>query len=490
MNSQEADHDTSSYPSAISSTHEFSERIAAVKKIFLTGNLGTFAHPSKEGFVAIAKLGKGNWNAWSKANTTAIPDFSGVDFEQAEIDFSGFSFERRHKSAICVDFTRAKFNNSTKFVECIFGGDAIFACCEFRGDADFSGETYFDGIADFSNAVIKNYCNFSDSRFSHRAIFSRLKAGISNFSGSRFSSEADFNDASFGESATFRASIFMGHALFEIYTHANISKLTSTDVTAMDFSGALFKSESQFTNRHFAEETTFGVTNQAIYVPDYSNPKKNYFYTAGGATRFYKAPNFHGCKFHQSIDFHYTKFVQDYGENAAICYRTLRMAMEQIKSIREEQRFFRMEIKAESTTLSGWKIFFSTLYEIFSDYGFSVIRPLLLLVTTAVLIGSIHGALSNYGWKSDIHGKCKESSLRESTKERIQVLIRYVIISTVPIPGTEKTQEPLRKELFENCKKPWVATVALIFEMGHKATSILATFLLGLALRNLFKMKS
>ena len=66
--------------------------------------------------------------------------------------------------------------------------------------------------------------------------------------------------------------------------------------------------------------------------------------------------------------------------------------------------------------------------------------------------------------------------------------MRYVLIDAIPVPGLDRVQIELREALFG--KNGGIATAAMLLEMLHKLIAIVCVFLFGLALRNLFKMKS
>ncbi len=484
---------------------------------------GTFDHPTVEGLLALARAGSSIWNAWRFENREFFPNFSNCAL--GDVDFSGCVFTLPAHASSCASFARSRIDNlrciGTEFRGPIAFCDArIVHSADFR-NAVFSGPADFEGFGEarfldppesarIAPDVERNarlglhatrpVCNFSNCRFEKGVSFaytifsygdfSRINvSGSSDFTRATFHENGDFTDASLGEAAHFVAAVFMGTASFQILTHANSSTLNAMTVTAMDFSGAIFKGKSTFTNRHFAENTSFGMTNTAVCVPDHSMLGRTHYYQAGGITTFHRAPDFHGCLFHQSIDLHYTNFVQEYGEEAAICYRTLRMTMEQIKAVREEQRFFRMEMHAERTTQQGWRNFFSTFYWLLSDFGLSPIRPLILTGVMAMIFTILHNGLSTFGWSSDLYNGC-HSAIKSDPNLHRQYIARYVITNAIPLPGTEKTQEFLRNRLFDECKRPWVMTVASILELMHRATSLVALFLLGLSLRNLFKMKS
>jgi len=57
------------------------------------------------------------------------------------------------------------------------------------------------------------------------------------------------------------------------------------------------------------------------------------------------------------------------------------------------------------------------------------------------------------------------------------------------LPGLDKWSDSLRQCLFPTASGAWQGIMLAGILMLHKAFSLLAFFLMGLALRNLFKMK-
>ena len=120
--------------------------------------------------------------------------------------------------------------------------------------------------------------------------------------------------------------------------------------------------------------------------------------------------------------------------------------------------------------------FLYTLFAGLSNFGFSIFRPAILFVSVLFLMTLL------YAWQAGLH-PCFPS---EATCNKTGPLIQFATASA--IPGFEKLAEPAGKLLFgkelENLGVWTVLTLLL-----HKAVSLLALFLIGLALRNLFKMK-
>ncbi len=112
-------------------------------------------------------------------------------------------------------------------------------------------------------------------------------------------------------------------------------------------------------------------------------------------------------------------------------------------------------------------------YRELADFGFSVRRPALLLVVMLMLM------LPLYARQAGLQACWTSSADCNMTGPLIQ------FASAHALPGFEKLAEPASKTLFGDQLGVWTVLTLLL----HKAVSLLALFLIGLALRNLFKMK-
>jgi hypothetical protein len=210
--------------------------------------------------------------------------------------------------------------------------------------------------------------------------------------------------------------------------------------------------------------------------------------TSARATIFKGVPYFHGYKLHQDTSFDDARFDAPPSPEAARAYRTLKLAMEQLKATREEQKFFRLEMKAEHPSLPWGKRWISSLYSLFSDYGFSLWRPVAWLLSLSLMFGMCYGLLANTcAANTDCVENAKASKMT-SGSERTSAVIKYTLASVAPVPGLDKMQTELRAPLFGH--QGWVPIAALILEILHKIMALVMTFLFALALRSLFKMKS
>jgi uncharacterized protein YjbI with pentapeptide repeats len=277
-----------------------------------------------------------------------------------------------------ADFRKAHFNGVVDFQETVFEGFAIFknsyfldfadfqeAC--FESSADFNGanfaaiasflETKFNGLADFQNTNFLEFVDFRKVQFSDQA----------NFENSYFSDEvfflncyfrrqANFKGTAFGKSIVFRSVLFLSDVDFSTFK-GSTDKNTENPSTFsyVTFEETTFKGQVSFVNRLFLTTTTFG---QCI---------------------FEKAPEFHGCFFHEDTTFPPIHcFLNTKGEVAARRYRALKLAMAKFGAREEEAMFYALEQKSLRCNphTPSWVKLFSWLYEVTSDYGQSLVRAM------------------------------------------------------------------------------------------------------------------
>lgn len=438
---------------------------------------GSIEAPTKVGFIELAKLGKDAWNIWIKKYPKPVPDFSGVDFQEIDIDFSKYTFPSKNDEEPCVDFSHATFGEHAHFSKAIFGKRA-----------DFS-HTVFDRFATFYRTIFGSEANFHAAFFGDGPYFFEAEFGNSaNFDSAHFGRAAYFNGVILGNHANFRNANFAEFACFSASTNSD-AELGRLRFQSISFSGARFEGEARFTGRRFESTTDFGRLPKIQSREERSLKASNLTSLVDGPpTKFKGLPNFHGCIFHQDTNFDSAEFTPLSGPEAARAYRTLKLAMEKLKATREEQRFFRLEMKAEHPNLKGGKRWLSTLYSLFSDYGFSLFRPAVWLLALSLFFGASYGVLADLCVgdqecvKSALHGNVA------SVAERTTAVLKYTLASAAPVPGLDKMQTELRAPLFG--QHGWIAIASLTIEILHKIIAIALTFLFALALRNLFKMKS
>lgn len=480
--------------------------------VFADPEKGTPNKITQAGCLALARLGREAWNTWrskypSQGDAFYVSnavDFSGVDFRKEHMHFDSFIFGHganfKNTQFGQANFVGAQFGERANFIGAKLGYCPSFYDARFGYGANFSGAQSIEG-AIFTSVKFGDHICFDGAQFGDSTNFNQARFGNgASFVGTQFGNSTNFEFTEFGESVTFIScswasltSQYRGCSdeLEAIKAWAGERGLSPETFKSISFAGANFTDRVDFSGRTFEGHTSFGCIN--AYWP----------------TKFGKAPLFHNCKLHQDTTFDGAEFPEpssDPLENdiAVRAYRTLKLAFSQHQAIREEQRFFRLEMAEEAAKLVSTRqqtsrkkqssflgllketikiishyirvcLFFS--YKWFSNYGFSFGRPMLLLFFALLVF------LGVYTWLADLtpclltHADCQ---IRYD-------LIQFTLLQTLPLPGLDKWSDCLRSELFsEGGWKSVAFTAALMF---HKAISLLAVFLVGLALRNLFKMK-
>jgi uncharacterized protein YjbI with pentapeptide repeats len=275
------------------------------------------------------------------------------------------------------------------FIGCIFTADARIE------NVVFKDEVYFNG------AIFRDQALLSGNTFRRDAHFNDADLGPNiHLSGSRFEANAYFQAARFPSNVWCSKMILAGRGWFQNARFEGIAYLDDcrfggeldfsadtaddkkTDLPDLTFERSVFADRASFTNRIFSRPTSFA------------------------SAVFHVAPEFHGCKLHQDTDFSGTRFL-DTGkaERSVICdihptpvdaaraYRTLKHAMESVRNLDEEMRFFALEQASlrQSPHRSASVTLVSLLYDVTCGYGRNIHRPLILLIVTFAI-----GAVAQY----------------------------------------------------------------------------------------------
>ena len=138
-------------------------------------------------------------------------------------------------------------------------------------------------------------------------------------------------------------------------------------------------------------------------------------------------------------------------------------------------------MQEEAAAESGWKRWLYRAYEVTSDFGFSVWRPLVTLVLLPALVAMLFYLLC----MSVQHPKLWASALAQDSQLTSEWL-QFTFANMAPLPDGELLKD-LREDLFGS--NTYAAVIALKLETLQKVLALAGYFLFGLALRNLFKMK-
>jgi uncharacterized protein YjbI with pentapeptide repeats len=467
-----------------------------IREIFRNPENGTPDYISKAGCLVLAdtsnkvsrpRLGYVVWNAWRsvfpKTDSQSHVDFRGYDFRQKPVNFSGFNF------GDYADFQGAFWPDGANFRNAQWGDYANFAGASWLTAADFSFTEWGDfanfvctkwrGESWFTGARWGGWCDFRSARWKK----------LVNFTGAQWGDHADFRGAQWEAGVFFsgkswermRTSFPRESSYLQAKEGASGQGKSPSEIFDIDFSGATFGGGANFSNRHFKSTTDFGslvaLENRLEVICDDAGKAE---FGADGEllyilsdvqhrnSTFAVAPIFHGCELHQDTSFEGAKFPSPSGsEEAARAYRTLKLAFSKQQAIREEQRFFRLEMEEETLRETGLKRWLFKMYKWASDYGFSILRPLFIFLLSVIFFAWICQASAGLMLCFDLFDDaCKATPLQ------------YSFAQALPLPGFDKLS------LF---KKFEAVNVGWLFL--HKTISLAALFLIGLALRNLFKLK-
>ncbi|MDP2620105.1 MAG: pentapeptide repeat-containing protein [Hyphomicrobiales bacterium] len=290
--------------------------------------------------------------------------FSGdASFEGAE--FSGEAAFGDARFSGNTSFVRTMFIEAGRFDNAKFSGNAGFRQAQFAGEAEFI-RTQFSGVAYFYKARFSGHAGFDQAQFSRNAVFRDAKfEGITYFSEAQFSGKTEFQEAKFSGNAGFREAQFSGHA---------------------SFAQANFEGATSFDNADFAKDAGFGaVRGETAFslagahfrqVPDFIQA---HFEEAPRLDFVTLDPKVEPGSLWRSMLRVFTPDVEE-ARDLSARYRALKRLAIQGHDHEREQMFFKGELRArrggEDRVLS-WRLWFGFFYELLSDFGGSVIRPLL-----------------------------------------------------------------------------------------------------------------
>lgn len=478
----------------------------SIRQLFRDPVNGTPDNISKEGCLALALksnelggAGKGYvvWNTWRRA--FPVPHLSIVNHA---------NFQESEFTEV-MDFRLFEFGYAANFQKTIFRKEANFDHAKFGTSTDFGFSYWADGASfkwtqceadiKFNNSYWCNHANFLGAQFvSANFHLSYFKNGVC-FIGAGWSDYVIFSSCFFNhlscEAAEWhylKTRFYDSILLFdELKNYANKIGSNPTVFEGLFFTGSQFEGVVDFSNRKFSKTSLFNQTENVndILRNGIGIPLKDVMGNIqhdepiGIHQVFFRvAPKFFGCELHQDTSFEGAEFPKPTGsKEAARAYRTLKLAFSKQQAIREEQRFFKLEMEEETLRETGLKRQLFVAYKYFSDYGFSITRPFTLLIFFPALYVSLFNAfLIEY----QIY-QCYDF-FNQAPISIFWNWLTWSFVSIFTVPGVDLGKE-IRPLLFGS--GTFISFIALLIEIFQKALSLAGFFLIGLALRNLFKLK-
>lgn len=440
---------------------------------------------------------------------TAI-DFSNSVFEKPFTIQQGiFNHETSFEGAIFKDYVVVEgshFKEKATFDRSLFQRSVSFNGADFHADVSgrqivFFGDTSFDRVefqkfCFFTEAIAMRGASFLGSKFRDEAYFNYSAFGqVALFNEASFGEQVSFECAKFSEDLNFDHSVFHGQAIFfeAIFCGHSIFSKSLFDANA-DFSKSTFCDRANFENVTFqrsvffreatllgyadfrgAEFKDFAGFQQAklseAYFSDVKFKSETYFWE----TKFLeRVPHFFQTEVHQN-----TVFTEDQSywpavdENNAASSKQAYTRLRQIAAGNHnpdlEHFFMRQEMRCKEVMATGVERFTFYCYRVFSDSGSSFVKPLLWLLIAWLIPGFIY--LFNYPMQI-VEGSVNMSPLGPFGLSFSNLLV-FLGLNRI-----------FYQEIISSFG-PWLTALA----GAQSLVGVVLLFLLGLGLRNRFRLK-
>jgi uncharacterized protein YjbI with pentapeptide repeats len=318
------------------------------------------------------------------------------------------------------DFAHVAFDRAFIAQGLLFPGNATLRGATFSGVADLQGAT-FSGYADLQGATFSGYADLQGATFSGYAdLQGATFAGDAFFLGATFSGYADLQGATFAGNAFLRGVTFSGYADIQGATFSGYADIQGATFSGTaDIEGATFSSDANLSGATFSGDANFsGAKFSRTHQADFSYATfkgKTKFLNAEleGETSFANAvfeqhpPSFHGAKLNEGVAFHGVRWpdpptvpapptlplkddeaeqaqreferAKETAQSHVYNYQRLKQLMEGLKKHEDELNFFAMEMAAQRVVDGKWSLrgILNGLYGAVSDYGRSILRPAL-----------------------------------------------------------------------------------------------------------------
>lgn len=159
-----------------------------------------------------------------------------------------------------VTFDGATFTHDAYFCNSLYGEDAVFSCCEYRGYVLLSNSTYC-GAASFAESTYHNIVYFSGSVYERCAVFTGSSyRAAADYGCSTYNAGADFSGCTHHGTVTYHMSAYGGetnftNSLYQSYVHAANSTYNAQVLAA----GCLYRGRADFSGSSFTEGANFST---------------------------------------------------------------------------------------------------------------------------------------------------------------------------------------------------------------------------------------
>ena len=318
--------------------------------------------------------------------------------------------------------------------------------CDFKGYV-FSGKAGFDGVvfnrsAKFECAEFKSGASFIEATFKHTVNFDQAKFINDDipivFYSSIFKSITNFTKVNFHSGVSFSGCEFHDSTFFALSTFGQWTYFGGVDAkSSFHFFGAEFTRAPSFSNAQVPPEVINGM------IVNYAKAKPT-------PTR-------------KDLAFY---------EDDCNRYQQLKCFAIKARNHGQEQRFFAMEMRAKRGHVDKqWSSnFISHLYEWSSNFGGSILRPVLGFIGSIVVSAFFYTLFSS--------------------GEKFFLGVFYALANALPFIGLGRQSAELQLQLFPDFSSWSILDTSLFYFLLslNSLFGFLFLFLIGLGLRNRFRL--
>ncbi len=376
-------------------------------------------------------------------------DFGGVHFQGGQY-FNGFYFQP-DQNGIGVDFRNARFVKGTDIRGAYFAGQALFSNSHFGERVDFS-DCQFQSLAAFRNSEFLKEMVFRGCKFFSSFDIQNSQITSARMEGATFEKFAYFDDCKFSESSEFDDVRFLNKSSFENCAFSSTASFRGSDFSDVSFNNANFSSTTSFS------EVVFEM-----------------------------APRFHGATLFEEtswIDVVWPDPPESESKESLDFTRRhwnrLKTEMSRLQLHEDEQMFFALELDVVAAMSPRSKRWVINSYKGLSGYGRSIGRPALWLLVSALL-----GLLINF---STFVGYTQKFNFAEW-----EIVSKFTLANMfgagsliLDLRKRDKWITELKGLEAHISDWPWWVETYAIFQ---GVFTLILIFLVGLALRNRFRIK-
>jgi len=392
-----------------------------------------------------------------------------------------------------LEITNVLGKGLVSFKQCDINAITTAQKTRFEGKVDFSS-TEFHSIAWFDTSEFLDVAYFRDTTFHKQARFPEVQFSKSaRFDRTTFKQNALFTNASFGISAVFNGAKFEKSAWFQQTKWKNKIQFHGVDFLGeVNMNGAIFDGNVWFNSCLFAKPVQL-TNSRFISSASFNSAQIRQAFDLSGV-RFGEVPDFKQthCEEAPLLDdvqiasaiVEQRKFLQKPDFTISANYRALKRLAIQAHDHKHEVDFFAEELKTRRLMVyrpSDPNWWLSFLFEELSDYGRSIVRPLMYWLGV-VMLSAVHYIAMATPLAPDRTTECLAGA-----GSQVNTAYQLAFAKGLLVPGL--ADRTIVTQAYDCLFGDIIPGSATIVASIQTLLSAILLFLLLLGIRNRFKLK-